>query len=40
VSRKEEGVLKNIGTEDEALSVTGSVTWTSPEGQVRHLNDN
>ncbi|KAL7049063.1 hypothetical protein ACKWTF_003578 [Chironomus riparius] len=34
VSRQEEGVLKNAGTEDEAMSVTGSVTWTSPEGQT------
>ncbi|KAG5676767.1 hypothetical protein PVAND_006576 [Polypedilum vanderplanki] len=38
VSRQEEGELKNEGSEDEALVVRGSVTWTSPEGEVFTLN--
>lgn len=38
VSRSEEGVLKNIGTEQESIEVRGSVTWTAPDGQVFTLN--
>lgn len=38
VSRQEEAELKNAGSENEAMSVRGSVTWTSPEGQVFTLN--
>ncbi|XP_037929781.1 endocuticle structural protein SgAbd-6-like [Teleopsis dalmanni] len=30
--RTEEGVLKNVGTENESISVTGSVTWVGPDG--------
>lgn len=37
-SRQEEAQLKNAGSENEALSVTGSVTWTAPDGQVFTLN--
>jgi hypothetical protein len=39
VSRQEEGELKNVGSEDEALVVRGSVTWTAPDGQVRNKNN-
>ncbi|KAJ6639788.1 Endocuticle structural protein SgAbd-6 [Pseudolycoriella hygida] len=38
VVRTEEGVLKNAGTEQEALEVRGSVTWTAADGQVYTLN--
>lgn len=32
--REEKGELKNVGTENEAMSVTGSYTWVDPEGQL------
>jgi len=38
VSRSEEAVLKNVGTEQESIEVRGSVTWTAPDGQVLKLN--
>lgn len=38
VSRQEEAELKNAGSENEAMSVRGSVTWTAPDGQVFTLN--
>lgn len=38
VSRSEEAVLKNVGTEQESIEVRGSVTWTAPDGQVFTLN--
>lgn len=38
VSRSEQAELKNAGTENEALSVRGSITWTAPDGQVFTLN--
>lgn len=38
VSRSESGVLKNVGTENEALNVRGTVTWTAADGQEYTLN--
>lgn len=38
VSRSEEAVLKNVGTEQESIEVRGQVTWTAPDGQVFSLN--
>lgn len=38
VSRSEEAELKNAGSENEAMSVRGSITWTSPEGLTFTLN--
>lgn len=37
-SRQEEAELQNAGSENEALVVRGSVTWTAPDGQVFTLN--
>lgn len=34
VSRQEEGVLKNPGTENEALSVRGTISWVAADGQT------
>lgn len=34
ISRQEQGELKNAGSEDEAMSVSGSVSWTAPNGEV------
>lgn len=31
-AREEKGELKNPGTENEAISVTGSYTWVDPQG--------
>lgn len=36
--RTEEGIIKNPGTEQEALEVRGSITWTAADGQVYTLN--
>lgn len=33
VSRSESAILKNVGTDHEALSVRGTVTWTAADGQ-------
>ncbi|XP_037939264.1 endocuticle structural glycoprotein SgAbd-5-like [Teleopsis dalmanni] len=38
VSRKETATLKNAGTENEAISVQGSVSWVSPDGTHYTLN--
>ncbi|KAJ6633071.1 Endocuticle structural protein SgAbd-6, partial [Pseudolycoriella hygida] len=38
VVRTEEGIVKNIGTEQESIEVRGSITWTAPDGQVFTLN--
>lgn len=38
VSRQEEAELKNIGTENEALSVRGTITWIADDGQQYTLN--
>lgn len=38
ISRQETAELKDIGTEEKALSVRGSVTWTGPDGQTYTLN--
>ncbi|XP_065361520.1 endocuticle structural protein SgAbd-6-like [Calliphora vicina] len=38
VSRKEKATVKNIGTEDEAISVEGSVSWVGPDGVQYTLN--
>lgn len=32
--RDEEGVIKNAGTDAEALSVRGSISWVAPDGQT------
>lgn len=34
ITRDESGVLKNAGTDTEALSVRGSITWLAPDGQT------
>ncbi len=33
IIRTEEAVLKNPGTENETLVITGTITWTTPDGQ-------
>jgi Insect cuticle protein len=38
VTREEEATLNNAGSENEAISVRGSVSWTAPDGQVFTLN--
>lgn len=38
VVRSEEGIIKNAGTEQEALEVRGSITWTAADGEVYTLN--
>ncbi|XP_037044867.1 endocuticle structural protein SgAbd-6-like [Bradysia coprophila] len=38
VSRSEEAVLKNAGTEQEAIEVRGTISWTAPDGEVYTLN--
>ncbi|CRL02975.1 CLUMA_CG016563, isoform A [Clunio marinus] len=38
VAREEEAELRNEGSENEALAVRGSITWTAPDGQVFTLN--
>lgn len=38
VSRSEEAQLKNVGTENEALVVRGTVTWVAADGQTYTLN--
>ncbi|XP_023954104.2 endocuticle structural glycoprotein ABD-5-like [Bicyclus anynana] len=30
--KEEQGELKNVGTENEAMSVKGSYSWTAPDG--------
>lgn len=38
VSRSETAVLKNVGTDEEAISVRGTVTWTAADGVEYTLN--
>lgn len=38
VSRSEVAELKNAGTENEALSVRGTITWVDADGQSYTLN--
>ncbi|KAJ6633498.1 Flexible cuticle protein 12 [Pseudolycoriella hygida] len=38
VSRSEQAVLKNPGTEQEAIAVRGTVTWTAADGVQYTLN--
>lgn len=38
VSRSEQAELKNIGTEQEALSVRGSISWIAADGETYTLN--
>ena len=38
VSRQEQAVLKNVGTDNEALSVRGTITWVAADGQQYTLN--
>lgn len=38
VSRSEQAQLKNVGTENEALSVRGTVSWVGADGQQYTLN--
>jgi len=38
VSRSEEAELKNPGTEQEALSVRGTITWIAADGVQYTLN--
>lgn len=38
VSRSESAVVNNLGSENEELSVKGTITWTAPDGQVITLN--
>lgn len=33
ISRNEEGVLKNVGTDNEALEVKGKYTYKAPDGK-------
>lgn len=33
IVRNEEGILKNVGTENEALEVKGSYTYKGPDGK-------
>ncbi|KAG5676771.1 hypothetical protein PVAND_006580 [Polypedilum vanderplanki] len=36
--RQESAVVNNFGSDNEELVVRGSVSWTSPEGEVITLN--
>ncbi|XP_023308997.1 endocuticle structural protein SgAbd-6-like [Lucilia cuprina] len=38
VLRKETATVKNIGTEEEAISVEGTVSWVGPDGVQYTLN--
>ncbi|XP_017862964.1 PREDICTED: endocuticle structural protein SgAbd-6-like [Drosophila arizonae] len=37
-TRTEEAVINNAGTENESLSVRGSVSWVAPDGQTYTIN--
>lgn len=37
-SRQESAVVNNLGSDAEEIAVKGSITWTSPEGEVFTLN--
>lgn len=38
MTRQEEAELKNVGTEQEAIVIRGSVSWVAPDGQTYTLN--
>lgn len=38
VTRQEQAEVKNAGTDQEALSVRGSVSWVAPDGQTYTLH--
>ncbi|XP_017010529.1 endocuticle structural protein SgAbd-6 [Drosophila takahashii] len=37
-SRTEEGTVNNAGTENESISIRGSVSWVAPDGQTYTIN--
>ncbi|XP_055373370.1 flexible cuticle protein 12-like [Condylostylus longicornis] len=37
ISRQEQAQVKNIGTENEAISVSGTVSWVADDGQTYTL---
>ncbi|XP_017071035.1 endocuticle structural protein SgAbd-6 [Drosophila eugracilis] len=37
-SRTEEGVVNNAGTDNESISIRGSVSWVAPDGQTYTIN--
>lgn len=37
-TRSEEGTVINAGTENESLSVKGSISWVAPDGQTYTVN--
>lgn len=37
-SRQEQGQMKNVGEENQAMEVKGSYQYTSPEGKVITVN--
>ncbi|CAD7083183.1 unnamed protein product [Hermetia illucens] len=37
-SRQEQAQLKNVGTENEALAVRGTISWVAADGQQYTLN--
>lgn len=38
VKREESAELKNAGTENEAISVRGTISWVAPDGVTYTLN--
>lgn len=38
ISRDEQGVLENVGTDEEAIEVRGSFTYTGDDGVVYAIN--
>jgi len=37
-TRSEEGTVNNAGTENESISIRGSVSWVAPDGQTYTIN--
>ncbi|XP_033149410.1 endocuticle structural protein SgAbd-6 isoform X2 [Drosophila busckii] len=37
-TRTEEATVNNAGTENESLSIRGSVSWVAPDGQTYTIN--
>lgn len=37
-SRQEQAELKNVGTDEEAISVKGSYSWVAEDGQTYTVN--
>lgn len=37
ISRDEKGVVNNLGTDDEELSITGSYSYTDKEGKTHQV---